>query len=144
MNNIQTRQIGINKWRRHIEKGNRLFSAKHFAKAICEYQQSKQEAISLFEDWPDPDQSTAAVIVSHHNLAVAYTKKNQKQRAYDELMSVNEFLCLQLDKCGAVYPERLIAILKGIDKTKVALICYAKENGIELKDEFNASSQMIN
>lgn len=144
MNTAQVCHTGINKWRQHIQKGNRLFSAKRFAKAIFEYKQSKIAAISIFEDWPDPDQSTAALIVSHHNLATAYTKKNQKKLAYNELMSVNEFLCMQLDKCGAVYPERLIAILKGIDKTKVTLICYAKENGFELNDDIDSANHFIN
>lgn len=139
-----TMQTLMQSWKSHIEEGNRCFTDQNFDHAINEYEASKANAYALFDEWPDPDQATATVIVSCHNLAELYSRLNKSSLAYQQLEEANRFLCTELQKSGATYPERLLAIQRGVGKTRQALLYFAKEHGIQLNDHLDNFKQMPN
>lgn len=117
----------IQKWKRSICAGNECFDNDQTERAIEHYRKAINIAENLFYDHKDPDEAVAILIVSHHNLADVYLRKQCFSLAESELRCVHQKLSLALSDVPSDSPHS-DALLRGVNRTYFALSNFTKEH----------------
>lgn len=94
----QRRKDLMQRWQQQIQAGNECFNSHQLFAAIAHYQSAKQLAWELFAVWDESAEAVATVIISYHNLADLYLRRQQPDMAATELQRVHECLMAELDK----------------------------------------------
>lgn len=118
----------MEKWKRHIETGHRLFAHENFQEAKFHYQMACKRAVSLSSEFGDERASVMAVIVSHHGLAELYTEEGQPILAQYEVEKLHRHLRINLNKPG-LSEERRGVFLYGLQRTYGLLLQYMASAG---------------
>ncbi len=118
-------------WETSIKKGNKYFDSNNLDQAKKSYVVAKELALALFENGINPERAIPALIISCHNLADLYQKREQLKLAYQELDEVDSFLVNYLDTAKKNF-KKINAIRRGIDKTRAELLSFIQKNKIEL------------
>lgn len=84
-------------WQDSIETGNRCFGERDYATAQRHYRRALLQARALFACWPNADAATAALVVSHFNLADLHVALGQYEAAAETLCAAHRHLLRSCD-----------------------------------------------
>lgn len=118
----------MEKWKRHIETGHRLFAHQNFKEAKFHYQMACKRSVSLASEYGDERSTVMAVIVSHHGLADLYIEVGLPSMAQYEVEKLHHHLRINLNKPDLT-EERRAVFLYGLQRTYTLLLQYMAGSG---------------
>ena len=131
MNVGMCRNVSFANWELETKIANQYFDQVDFDSAEKKYQHAKELALSLLSKGDEPERAIAALVVSFHNLADLYQKKNDLKNAHLELHSVDAYLVHYLEG-GNPDSNVLNAVRLGIDKTRIELLNFVQKYKVHL------------
>ncbi len=128
----------INKWQKTLRLADQCSQQEHLFSAIYHYKNAKRMALSLFNQWSEPEQAINAMLISYEDLARFYIRKNQGTLAQKELREAHEIMLRSLHLKGYDHTHRY-TLLRGVNQSYSNLLRHLR---IQKESRFSRKIQL--